>query len=507
MALLDLPLEILDAIIDCTLPAGLESFVLSCKSLYRRAAGQIERHNALRRRWGYTHTESGPRRADTLRILYHVSRDALVAEYIDSLSLWDRRPVVDFSDSEDGEQDFRDDAAAMAGIKELVTRSEYLRIATVEPEAWWDKMLQEQNVDLSDHQDALFAAVFLFSLLPNLRTLRLPRTWSEFRPADDDQGEHYRMLAAVLNAIVETANDESGNQKPLGQLTTILPFMAEGYEERAALESVQPAITLCSMRELYAISSIALDDGYTGIAFSWPASLPNTPLTRLELAYCCVDADGITDLLSHAPSIRVVKYSHQSKWHGCGHDWNCGAFLQALSSTSSATIDELAITIDDLDGEIINGASTFHGFPHLRKLEIDVTAFCGPPLESGQRKGQEPLLPAGERPWSKEDIPCLGDMLPTSIEEVHINTEHPDPDSVALCSLLKNVIEHRANRLHGLHKFVLRQYQGTSSRALAVEKGILFETWGHSPEGPLPIHMMPLWKREFEAKAGIELGS
>ena len=91
MSLLDLPPEIIDYILDFAGPSGIEGLVLSCKAVYERASTQIESHNSLRRRWRHASNQGTARRGDTLSVLYEISREPIIAEYIESLSLWDQR--------------------------------------------------------------------------------------------------------------------------------------------------------------------------------------------------------------------------------------------------------------------------------------------------------------------------------------------------------------------------------------------------------------------------------
>lgn len=56
MSLLDLPLELLDEIINLTYPFDIEAFALSCKAVYVRSVSQLTRHNALEKTWRSTTT-------------------------------------------------------------------------------------------------------------------------------------------------------------------------------------------------------------------------------------------------------------------------------------------------------------------------------------------------------------------------------------------------------------------------------------------------------------------
>jgi hypothetical protein len=173
MGLLDLPPEILDLIIDRTAPGGLESFVLSCKTVYGRAASQIRQHNALRRTWSHTTNRSRTRRGDTLAILHDISRNPIIAEYIETLSLWVRRSDDELSD-DTGADDFREDEQEMQNIKDLLRNAEHY--ADADEDDWWSRILEEDRTQDQSNMDKLYATVALLSLLPNLKTLQLPDT-------------------------------------------------------------------------------------------------------------------------------------------------------------------------------------------------------------------------------------------------------------------------------------------------------------------------------------------
>ena len=492
MNLLDLPLEILDEIIGLTLPSGIEGFALCCRAVNARALSQLRRHNTLKRQWKYT-SHTSTRRGDTLRMLYEISRHPLAAQYIESLNLWDRRQLTT------GDlDDFRANGEVMEGIRKMVQRSECLDNAGVDADDWWGEIMKE---DEAGDENALYTAVSLLSQLPNLKTLQLPHVWHDLRPSEDMEDDNKR-LVSVLDAIIECSNSGKGREKALEKLETILPFMPEGYEERVGLQCVQSFLQLKSIRKLYAVSCVAVNDDYTGIPFQWRLPLFNSPLRRVELAYCCMDAEGVSALLSRTPYLTVFKYSHQTKWHGCQHDWNPGAFNEAIARHCGRTITDLAITVDELHGDICNGVSSFHSFPNLEILEVDVRIFRGPPVESGQERGMRARVPEGEKPWTEEDIPCLGSMLPDSILEVQVNTDFEQPDEVALNLILKNAREERQTRLKRLDKLVIRQYNGDGARTLVEAAGVTLDVFNLEATRRRSRSMMPVWKRGFEKRVG-----
>ncbi|KAF2728422.1 hypothetical protein EJ04DRAFT_477406, partial [Polyplosphaeria fusca] len=483
MDLLDLPPEVLDEIIAQTLPFGLESFALSCKTVWQRAASAIKRHNELKAQW--KHAVIHP--AGTLSALFEILHDPLAAHYIEHLDVWDAWSGRDL----EARRDTDISESMLESLQDMVTRSQILAQVGVDVNLGWEKTKKDES-----DEPSVLSATLLFLSLPNLRSLRLSPTWSHINLARAENPRD-RGILAMLENIVRAAGSQN-DQYPLSKLETLLPFRREGYEERTPLQSLNSFMVLKNMKNLYAVSCVAVDDGYTGLPFKWQYSI-SSPLTRIELASCCMDADGISALVSHTPQLRVFRYSHQTKWHGCQYDWNAGTFIEAVYAHCGNTIIDLAVTIDTLYGEIENGASSLLGFPHLEYLEVDVLVFCGPPVESGQTQGLSSVLPDGVKPWTKDDIPCIGSMLPTSIREVQINTDFPEPDEAGLKALLKDFRQQRAQRLTGLRKAVLRQPDTDGARSVADFAGADLEVF--STDGSSRM-LMPAWKREFDRKVG-----
>ncbi|RMZ69622.1 f-box domain [Pyrenophora seminiperda CCB06] len=494
MGLLDLPPEILDLIIDRTAPDGLQNFVLSCKTVYGRAASQIRQHNALRRAWSHTTNMSPSRHGDTLALLYEISQDPIIAEYIENLFLWDRR-ADDAVREEPGAYNFRDDEKAMEEIKDLLHSAE--NYANNDEGEWWNHILEEDKASDQSNMDKLYATVAILSLLPNLKTLQLPDRWHEVRV-----GESAEDLVPNVQSLVTISNTKGHRQKPLAQLETILPFVEEGYDTRVGLQCLSPFLVLESIRNLYAVSCVAVDDDWGGVPFTWLVPNAKSPLTRVEFASCCMDATGLSTFLSNVPALRVFRYSHQTKWDGLEHDWNAGEVLQVLANYCGDTLIDIALTIDELHGEVVNGLSSFLRFSKLERLEVDLECFCGPPLESGQRQGREPRMPPGATAWDHADIPCMGDMLPDSMCELHVNTNYPAPSKAALLALFKNIVDRRKDKLRRLHLAVIRQYRSSTARTIAENHDVVLEAFDEGVENPRRRSMMPLWKREFDSRVG-----
>jgi len=517
MGFLGLPSEIIDVVIELSLPLGIEGLALTCKALYGRAKSQIARHNALKRRWSCTNNFSMPVGEDIVSILYEIHVDPLIAHYVEVLDLWDW-PVQGSDYQEDvaakkgwgGGYIVPTDAEAVAMTREMVSGSTFFLSAHLDDfQQWWNKLFEkaEDGTLIVAAHEQWRAVVMLLGMLPNLRVLRLFPDWNGIGNSEDDDERDKEWLPGITG-MVSAANARGGGDSPLSKLEAILPYMPDGYEERAGLLLMEPFMALNSLTEMYLVSAVAVHDGYTGIPFQWTSPNQSSSITRLELASSCIDAEGLSNLVAHTPKLAIFKYSHETKWHGCEHDWNPGTFVEALARHCGNTLREVALTIDELFGEIENGASSFLALPNIQKLEVDLQVFCGPPVESGQRLGGSSVIPHGDRAWTKDDIPCIGSMIPTGVKEVQINTEHPDADVMALVSLLKNLKDQRKERLHSLERVIIRQYGGSSAQEIADWSGATLEAFDDGVPVMRLRSQMPEWKREFgERVARLAQGS
>ena len=505
MGLLDMPFDVLDGILDLSLPSGIEGLTLSCRAIYERATPQIRRHNKLKQRWRVTNNRWTRHTGDTLQILYEISLDPLIAEYIEVLDLHDWRAGMYFIAPDDPQggrahrwtteipTTLRNDQGALGSLKTFLDESFQTTQCNVEiDEVWKDIMKGEICSDDDEYDESTWTVVALLSLLPNLTTLRFPAWWK------GPEGE----AGNALDVLVRAANVMDGRSKPLATLKNILHFMESRYEQKTPLQAMQHIMALSGMRELYLNGAVAVDDGYTGHPFVWAYPEIVASITRMELAACCIDAEGLSALVAHTPNLVVFKYSHETKWHGCQYDWNPGTFAEALARYCGQSLIEVSITLDAMNGCIVNGASSFRSFPKLEKLEIDVDVFCGPSVKSGQRLGSfdDAYIPPGENPWTTGDISSIGSMLPDRIKEVQINTNYEKPDRDALQALLKNLREQRAERLHKLERIIVREFNGPGVEDLVEAAGATLEVLGAELGGRYVRGNVPEWRRRISIR-------
>ncbi|KAF7190294.1 hypothetical protein HII31_08625 [Pseudocercospora fuligena] len=412
MPLLDLPKELLDNIaVQALRPDSFESLLLSCKAIYASCKEHIPRYNALLK-WrrmtldGDTQPSNNGVSAVT-EILLAIVEDPEIADFIEVLDLrkaqmWksQRTTPVDKIDA----------------LRKLVRSSPYLSIAGQDPHDWVKMLDLDVGHILDECSVVCHQTTLLLTLLPKLKDLTLPEHWGR---VSDEEG-----CLAVLNAVVRNARDALSpedmqkfeadssdvallstlREKPLSSLEQLRPYEEVEYDpaSRGGLVDVAPFMILPNIKHLHVSNLIGVSDGYTGIPFEWPYDTAESGLQgafsnleSIHLEGCVVDHNGITELVSHTPRLQSLRYSHHTKWHGCAHDWDAGAFVNALAKYAGQTLRSLSLNLDVLYGDTESAISTLHNFEVLENFEADVwTFFCtSEDQEMNRTKSLAELLP------------------------------------------------------------------------------------------------------------------
>lgn len=423
MSLLGLPVEILECVIDSTMPEGFESLMQTCRTVYQCGKALLVRHNALKRQYeNFSFDDDSI--STPFRLLGRLALDPLAARYMKKVNLL----LLDYDgDDEDLVELGEDETEA---VKSLVERSPYLQNAAINPQTWWERM--------RDRDDALrggaitYASVLLLTMLPNVQELTLPRTM-HFDKDGDPRG-------AVLDILAKETNGSNGCDVSLAKLTCLIAFDETGYESRQSLENYRFLLAKPTLRELGAVSCLAVEDRYTGMAFRWPYPDLTSPLTKISLGHCCMNGDALGKLLAYTPQLRTLRYSHAAKWHGCLHDWDAAAFISTIEKHCGDGLVDLSVSIVRMFGDVEKGVVSMAGFTALRHLELDVRVFAGPAPGSPERRGMRgpDKLPEGHVCWSPSEIPSLPDILPGSLETLRLlaTSSAPTADAAVLKSLL-----------------------------------------------------------------------
>ncbi|KAK2751244.1 secreted protein [Colletotrichum kahawae] len=308
MALLGLPLELLQRIIKETIPESIENVAVTCTTLHNASKIYLDEHNRLRKRYkhfsfskytlisqrGPRHTwkghwdlvtqETGIELRGAAELIQEIVRNPVIPRYIQTADLKGSVGITDAPDDVIDEDPahqpifprFKDEAV-ISELRNLLKDSPYLVEAGVNPEAWLSGMLD----DTSGH-----AEVLLLTLLTNVRELALPQSWDQIpgrnsghlRYGEETPRSDRKIIWPVLDALVRRANDPTIAEAGLSKLEIYRPFTGTGYECRNPMTVNTPFLALKSLREAYIGGCIALDDGYTGMPFD-----PEYPETLVDM--------------------------------------------------------------------------------------------------------------------------------------------------------------------------------------------------------------------------------
>ena len=484
MALCDLPPEILASIIYDILPEGFESLALTCRALHTSCSGFIQQHNNLKRAWShfsFNHDACGLR--NVLHLLLEVVRTPLIARYIEHLDLWDHPyrgrnwedAPIDPCDPLRWQRicemcDYGAPESLQKALAQSMQSNAILQRAGIDIRRWVEKVsdFHDPAEDMFPTSDA-HATVTLLTMLPNVTTLQLPARWQDSGPVDTETANDSqrlndaRDLWKVLDELVATTcMQQQGTERPMARLETILPCAPAGYDNNSgAFSSLMPFLPMPQLTTLYASGHKLCDDGYTGEPFGqWRYKGCVSRLRHIELAACCMDST-IDLFLAHVPELRILRYSHETKWHGCQHDWSAGEFVAAIGRCCGGTIEELAITADCVFGEVITGVACMKEFTALKRLEVDMSIFCGPSVTSGLRQGEDGDV------WESAQTEALINILPESLESLTMvgfggeadNIQSWDQFDVVLERLFADFTGRRATALPMLRQIALVQLQ------------------------------------------------
>lgn len=188
MSLVNLPAELLIEIVRLTLPLGYESFMLSCKRINQIGEEFLEEHNRLRRKFKHF------RYADEIKcspeLLKHISREPLIAEYIQTADFSNDIDRSTFEQVAWAECNFLDPQSNGNSIKKILKRSKLPTNVNMNTRAFLDMFAMRG----SRGNEAIVTTIILLATLPNIRELILPPQWHYLHPPIGDTADEERVM-------------------------------------------------------------------------------------------------------------------------------------------------------------------------------------------------------------------------------------------------------------------------------------------------------------------------
>ncbi|KAI8955074.1 hypothetical protein F4801DRAFT_587209 [Xylaria longipes] len=367
--LMGLPTEMLDEIIQYTLPEGFESLASTCKELYALCTPYIEHHNQLSfefRHFTYRPYEyQGKRIIPPINLAFdlitRIAMEPRVARYIIHADLsdddWLHRPRIppDLPGVDD-------DGPLVA----LFARSPYLAQAGLDWKEFYAQIVESYHLTVHYSQ---YAAAFLLTLLPNAKTFKLPMHW-------DPEEKTNKLLEVIVREAKQP--DSLWNEHSLAKVTEFeLYCRAHRVHTLVDLNEAVPFLALPNVRSFCGGSYFVTSDTSMLLVPKDPYLCYGEALESVNLDRCCFDEVAIAEFLKHTPHLRVLQYLHVSKRHDDNQDWDICKFVTAIEREVGRHLEELSISIRELRGMVHPGKASMRGFQRLQKLKFPLEfAMC-----------------------------------------------------------------------------------------------------------------------------------
>jgi hypothetical protein len=431
-----LPTELLHQIIPHILPEGFESLALTCRTLYELCTPFIEHHNYLCsqfQRFSYRETPRDPALppiTTAFELVKRIAIEPIVARYIRHADFdrdtWPPRvrlpphvPSVHHG----------------GPVVTLFADSSYLGQAGLD----WKDYYALMEEDLKHHPIySQHTAAFILTLLPNIKSLRLPRLW---KPLDKTE----RLLHDIVRQTKQT--NLLSDRPSLAQVARFESFSSLGAGHRFDLDKAVPFLALPQVRSFRGPSTVAIGDTMMVLASKAPFIRYGETLETAHLESCCIDDVAIADFLKHTPRLRTLKYSHLTRGGGC-QDWNICKFVTAIEREARNHLEELSISIRELRGSILPGKGSMRCFQRLWKLEFPLEiAMCNiadaaarVTTTNGGTKGHTP----------DRSQPFICDLVPASVSQLSLLSSGKDHHEKALEIMFRDFAATRDSQLPAL---------------------------------------------------------
>ncbi|KAK6212540.1 hypothetical protein LQW54_005124 [Pestalotiopsis sp. IQ-011] len=442
MDLLDLPPELLSRIIEITAwvtPRGYENLMLTCKTVHAHGARTLASHNANKGVWKkISFTDPDPWKSIGASLQY--AEEPAFAEYTE---VADFRIIGSWGvEQEDYEPYEMADPILpheLKSLEDLMLHSPVLPDHIRSPTFWGEfrRLFIGAAGDRTEGLDRLWdwSLILLISQLKYITELTLPLSWPSKHHAQDVEPDpnikHDKICFGAAECLMRNTH-LSEPDEPLKHCK-ILRFLGPVHH-RVRLSTVSPFLALKNVEELYAIGFTAEDlDDFPSLLYQWPYPELVSPLQRLELLGCNIDARSMANLLAHTPLLIVLRYSHVAhtmsfynrqqdyqsieltRHRGRGASWNAAAFVASIAKHCGHQLIELAITLAEVRMptetiRISNPISTMKEFACLEHAELEVAIFEDHSFEIEPTKVK----------WHSVNVPKLVEILPPSLKTLKL---------------------------------------------------------------------------------------
>jgi hypothetical protein len=437
-----LPTELLHEIIPHVLPEGFESLALTCRKIYELCKPFIERHNHLCSQFKkFRYKEA--------------SRDPLLSPIITAFDLITRIAIEPMVALYIRDADFtRDSFPHRARLPQLVpdvhrggpvvslfADSPYLVQADLDWKEYY-ALIKEDVKQVPRYSQN--AAAFILTLLPNVKTLTLPRLW---KPLDKTE----KLLDVIVH---ETKQPHFPWDRPsLAQVTKFESFSSLGAGHRFDLDKAVPFLALPHVRSFRGPSCVAIGDASMARASKDLYLRYGEILETAHLVACCIDEVAIADFLKHTPRLRILEYSHSTRGDDAYQDWNICKFVTAIEREAGSYLEELSISIRELSGSITPGRASMRDFQRLQKLEFPLEIAMCNITAAGSRVATPNEVLTDQGPDKFESF--ISDLVPASVSQLSLLSSGTDHHEKALKVMFHDFAAKKDSQLPALKEIHL----------------------------------------------------
>jgi hypothetical protein len=447
MTFTNLPNELLDIIVEYSLPQSFENLATTCKRVYALCKPFIKHHNELRSRFRnfvyYTHNRDKLVAASDLISL--IATDPIIARYIRTANLVEDSKWIMHLRVHTGPDDTPNSVPSIeegGAIVQLFANSRYLRQAQLDWREYYSTFVEDaRKMRYSQH-----GVVFLLSLLEDTEDLTIPSLWAPNAATNQ-----------LLDVLAQEATQFNFPYSGLQSVTSFSGDRSTLGSRNWGLNSSRPFLALPHLKSFYAPESIALGQYPQSLAFEGSPYIAD----KLEVAYlhgCCIDDVGITDFLKHTPHLKTLSYWHSTK-NDEFPDWDICKFINAVAREAGSHLIEFSVLFTGLRDSILPGKVSTREFQKLKKFALPVeVVMCN--IKAAGVTGN--FAASLQRFFKGSQDPFVRDVIPSSVTHLKLMTEASNPYDVALNTLFRNIQTIRQTQLPDLQEVEINYRQGSN---------------------------------------------
>lgn len=351
MALTTFPPNLLDLIVEYSLPRSFENLATTCQTIHARCTPFIKRHNELRSRFRdfvyYAHAQDSLVAASDLISL--IAADPIVAQYIRAANLKEDSKFLShlrvYGEPPKSVPSIEDGGA----IVQLFANSTYLRRARLD----WRKYYSTFAEDVREMRYSQQGSSFLLTLLDGTEQLTIPSSWKPNAATNQ-----------LLDVLVNEAKQSSFPSSGLWSVKSFHGSLLRPEAQDWGLSWASPFLALPHLKSFSGPGGSAVREIPRSLAFRSSPYVADA-LETAHLGGCCIDDTGIADFLRHTPRLKTLTYSHSTQQKYLPPNWNICEFVNAVAREAGSHLIEFSVDILELRGVILPGKASTRSFQKL----------------------------------------------------------------------------------------------------------------------------------------------